>query len=85
MLNCKEVVKVISSEERRSWRRKLEVRFHLFICSHCSRYAKQMEMLKSGFNNIMISKFKSISETKIKNLEDRVIEKIKKNNPGGEN
>lgn len=78
MLSCKEVVKTVSSEERTTWRRKLEVRLHLMMCRHCGKYAKQLELLKIGIQNLLSSKAKSADKSKIQNVENRVLEKLKK-------
>lgn len=78
MLSCKEVVKTVSSEERTTWRRKLEVRIHLMMCWHCGKYVKQLELLKIGIQNLLNSKVKSADKNKIQTVENRVLEKLKK-------
>jgi hypothetical protein len=77
MLNCKQVVKIVSSEDRLSWRKRFEVRFHLFMCRHCSKYAKQLELLKTGFRALLHARSWSIDQSKIKALEDKVVDKLK--------
>lgn len=77
MLSCKEVVKIVSSEERPNWRRKLEVRLHLMMCRHCGKYAKHLEILKSGFVKLFASKMRILNEKKVRELEDSVIEKMR--------
>lgn len=77
MLSCKDVVKIISTEDRPTWRRRLSVRFHLLICHHCSRYARHLEILKTGFNSLFRSRLKSVDPKKIKEIEDRVVAKLK--------
>lgn len=79
MLSCKEVVKIVSSEERPSWRRRLEIRFHLMMCHHCGKYVKHLELLKAGFKKLFHMKAENISQEKIHDLENRVIEKTRKN------
>lgn len=78
MLSCKEVVKIVSSEDRPTWRRKLEIRLHLMMCHHCGKYAKQLEMMKAGFRKLFSSASKISDDKKIRELEDRVIEKAKR-------
>lgn len=78
MLSCKEVVKNVSSEKPSPWWEKLEVRLHLIMCHHCGKYAKQLEMLRSGFRKLIESKISSTDKKKIQDVEDRVLEKIKK-------
>ena len=44
MLTCKDVATAIGRDEWRaaSWRRRLALRLHLLMCSHCRRYAAQI-------------------------------------------
>lgn len=78
MLSCKQVVKIVSSEERPTWRRRLEIRFHLMICHHCGKYAKQLELMKMAFKKMFHSKSENINQEKIRDLENRVIVKARK-------
>lgn len=48
------------------------------MCRHRSRYAKQLELLKLGFMKLLSSKSKAVDEKKQKDLENRVIEKVKR-------
>lgn len=75
MLSCKEIVKIVSSEERRAWRQKLEVRLHLMMCHHCGKYAHQLALLKAGFKKLFLNKSQKIDEANLRNLEDRIIKK----------
>lgn len=45
MLTCKEVSRSIASDEVGAvdWKRRLAVKFHLFMCRHCRRYARQIQ------------------------------------------
>ena len=47
MLTCKEVSRTIASDDlaEAGLRRRLAVRFHLWMCRHCRRYATQMRQL----------------------------------------
>jgi hypothetical protein len=78
MLNCKEVVKTVSSEGHPGWRRRLEVRLHLMICQHCGNYAKQLEVMKAGFKKIFSSNSRGVEESKIRELEERVLLQLRK-------
>lgn len=77
MLTCKEVVKIVSSEDRPSWSRKLKVRIHLFICDHCRRYVKQLEHLGEGFRRVFQSTANSVQTEEIQRIEAEVIRKIR--------
>lgn len=78
MLSCKEVVKTVSSEERTTWRRKLEVRLHLMMCRHCGKYAKQLEILRLSFSKLFSAKSQNVDGKKVREIEDRVIDKVRK-------
>ncbi len=47
MISCKDVTFKIASDEFREagWRERLVVRFHLFMCRHCRRYAAQLRAI----------------------------------------
>lgn len=74
MLNCKEVVTILSSKEPENWRERIQLKFHLLMCHHCAKYAKQIEALKSGVKNIMQKS--NVDDSKIKRIEDQVLKKI---------
>jgi hypothetical protein len=76
MLRCKDIVKIVSVEEPRDWRRRLELRLHMMMCRHCRNYARQIEMLSNGVK----AHFRSESNDadKIKEMEDRIVDQLKK-------
>ncbi len=47
MMTCKEVAKLVASDEFKeaSWGRRMGLRLHLLMCSDCRRYAKQLRAL----------------------------------------
>ena len=77
MMSCKEVVMAVSSEDRPHWRRKIAIRFHLMICEHCSKFAKHLEILKSGIKALVRSSLKKNDDSKIRDLENKVIDQLK--------
>jgi|GEM_PF-383203 len=54
MLSCKEVAHAVSTEDVApvGWRERLSTRFHLMMCRHCRRYAKQMEALGDAARSV---------------------------------
>jgi hypothetical protein len=54
MLSCKEVAHTVSTEDVApvGWRERLSARFHLMMCRHCRRYAKQMEALGDAARSV---------------------------------
>ncbi|MFT5697961.1 MAG: hypothetical protein ACI8ZB_000815 [Desulforhopalus sp.] len=49
MLHCDKVSKYVSESMDRnlSFGQRLGVRFHLLMCSHCARFAKQLHLIRS--------------------------------------
>ncbi len=47
MLNCKEVARLIASDELADavWSRRALVRLHLLMCRHCGSYAVQLKAI----------------------------------------
>lgn len=48
MLSCKEASRLLSQslDRKLSWKERLELRFHLFICDMCKRFAKQLKIMQ---------------------------------------
>jgi hypothetical protein len=48
MFNCKDVSRLVSEsmDRRLTWRQRYGIRFHLLMCRYCSRYQKQMRLLR---------------------------------------
>lgn len=78
MLNCKQIVKLVSSEDKPTWRHRLEVRFHILMCHHCRKYVKQLELMKNGFKELFKNSTHDVDSEKVKELENKILEKIRK-------
>ena len=54
MLTCKDVATAIGRDEWRaaSWRRRLALRLHLLMCSHCRRYAAQIQAIGTAARSL---------------------------------
>lgn len=75
MLTCKEVVRILASGEKLTFRRRIGLLVHLFMCKHCARYSRQLQMLKEGL--VVLFKGKTQIDPKIvKNLEDSIVETV---------
>jgi hypothetical protein len=50
MIPCKEVAKLLSSDQVASlrWWKRVELRLHLAMCKHCSRFARQLQQLRAA-------------------------------------
>ncbi len=84
MISCKEVVRILSSSEELTVRKKIELKAHLFICKHCSGYLSQLNAINEKLKNNFELLTKANPE-KVQELEDKVIEDLKcSKNPSGE-
>lgn len=81
MRPCKEIVEFLSSQSESSrnlpWAKRVEVRMHLLMCKHCSRYATHLKMMREGFGRLFTN-ITAVNKSEIDELEDKVLEKIKK-------
>ncbi|PIS11598.1 MAG: hypothetical protein COT73_03155 [Bdellovibrio sp. CG10_big_fil_rev_8_21_14_0_10_47_8] len=68
----------MSSDDQKSWKRRIEVRMHLMICHRCSKYAKQLEHIASGFKQFFTLKAKDPDSSEIKKIEQEVLRKVKR-------
>ena len=78
MLSCKEVVKIISSDDKQSWKHKLSIRLHLLFCRHCRKYVKHLDLLSKGIKKLIQQKAESIDDEKIKKIEEQLLTKLNK-------
>lgn len=81
MLPCKEIVRILSSEEDIGMLRKMELRMHLAMCSHCSAYRKHLGLMKSGFKRLF-SEMTETDSSSVKALESRILNDLKKRQGG---
>ncbi|PIP93694.1 MAG: hypothetical protein COW00_14825 [Bdellovibrio sp. CG12_big_fil_rev_8_21_14_0_65_39_13] len=75
MLRCKDVVRLISSEEKLNFLQKTELKMHLLACKHCSNYNKQMNTLIMSLKKIFSVKSDKNCD-QIKQLEESIIDKF---------
>ncbi len=80
MINCRDTAQLVSESMDRKlpWRRRLQVRLHLFVCDNCSRYNKQLQMFRRIFKQQSEPQDdveSSVLDAKIKDRLRRIIEK----------
>lgn len=80
MLSCKEIVKILNSEEKIPLFQRAELKMHLMMCKHCSAYLKHLHSLRNGFKKLF-SKLTQAEPKTVKHLEDKVLDQLKKNLP----
>lgn len=72
MIRCRAVAELLSSDQLRDvgLLKRLEVKLHLAMCRYCSRFAKQLEQLRSA------ARRQSEHLDADPGLEDRLLRKI---------
>lgn len=58
MMSCKDFVRKISSQEKVTPLKKLELKFHEVICKNCSVYKKQIDYISKKFKVYIDQKIK---------------------------
>lgn len=69
MLKCNEIARILSSAEEMSWMKQAQVKMHLAMCKHCSRYAEHLRSIAASAKRL----FASHSESDIEELEAKII------------
>jgi len=69
LLKCNEIARILSSGEDVSWMKQAQLKMHLAMCKHCSRYAEQLHMIAGSARRL----FASQSEQDLEKLEAQVI------------
>lgn len=77
MLPCKDIVKLLSSDEKVPLLQRAELKMHLMMCEHCSAYSRQLKFMRNGFKKLF-SKLTTVKPGDVEQLETKVIQKIKK-------
>ena len=77
MLPCKEIVRLLSSGEALPLMKRAELKMHLMMCKHCSRYSKHLVMLADGFKRLFQEKAK-VDPSQVERVEKKVIEEVEK-------
>ena len=75
MYTCKETVRMLSTDEKLTFKQKIELRAHLFMCKHCSSFSKQLNAIKNKFKS-NFGELTKVEPEQVKNLEEKVIARI---------
>ncbi len=85
MLPCKEIVRILSSQDTSanefSFMQRAGLRLHLLMCKHCSHYATHLEMMRAGFKKLF-SKIMQVDKVEVQQLEDEIIRKVSTGSQG---
>jgi hypothetical protein len=74
MVRCSEVAQLISSDEHLAagfWK-KLQIRLHLAMCEHCSRYARQLRALAAAFRRTA----EESPASEVKTAKSQILERL---------
>lgn len=82
MMSCKEIARLLSSNDELPFMKKVELHLHLKMCNHCSRYSQHLKLLAGGFRKLMSART-LIDASSVERLEKRIIEEIGKKKVGG--
>lgn len=75
MIPCKEIVKLLNTEEKIPLLTRAEIKMHIFMCKHCAAYATHLKLLKRGFS-VLFRKITSIETDAASKVETDVIKKV---------
>jgi predicted anti-sigma-YlaC factor YlaD len=73
MLNCREAVRHIASEDiaRAGLLKRIELRLHLMMCSHCRRYSRHVGLLGAAARRLWGPELEDPAE--LKRLEMEIV------------
>jgi anti-sigma factor RsiW len=75
MLSCKDIVRIVSADEKISWARRWEVRLHIAICPHCARYFRQLGQIRSSWQKLVAQRLEREDDA-VRRLEAEAIRKF---------
>lgn len=80
MLTCRQVVRILGSDEPLTLRKRIELRLHLMMCKHCSCFYRQLRMIKEAVSVLLGRKTSSLDPDIVREIEASVLVELKKKN-----
>lgn len=77
MLTCKQVVRILGSDEPLTLRQRMGLRFHLMMCRHCSRFSKHLKMVVEGAS-VLLKKKAEVDKSVVREVEDATIKELQR-------
>ena len=79
MMACKQASKLLSQSLDRplSWSELMQLKLHLMMCGACSRFKKQLNLLRAALQNIRTNMENNSAITLPLAVKARIIEQIK--------
>jgi hypothetical protein len=78
MLNCKETTELIAGDhlENASWSKRLWFWMHIFMCRHCRRYKRQMQLIGRAARDLFRSSADREDTARIKRLQAEILDNL---------
>jgi hypothetical protein len=76
MIKCKQFVHTISHDHDDSWKKKMGMWVHYFICIHCRRYVQQLNIIKTRIKEYYKLKNKEEHAHTIQKIEENVLDEL---------
>lgn len=83
MIDCRTVAQLLSSDDfsKQGYLRRAEIRLHLWMCRHCSRFAKQIEQIRGAARSLKPSLDAKAQGPEEDTLENRILRRLSKHEP----
>ena len=83
MLKCRDLSRMVAADEIEDFgfMKKVELRFHLFMCKHCRNYVAQIRTLGQGAKDLAAES--APDQQELERLEKHICNGICKDFPGG--
>ena len=79
MFSCRDISKLACHKDDMSFSQKLNFKIHLFMCEKCRNYTSSIDLIGKSFGSVIKSR-REVSKDNIDNLENRVLESLRKKN-----
>lgn len=78
MIRCKEVTQLLASDQlaEQRWVKRVEVKFHLWMCRNCARFAKQLAQIRETARRLFRQLPKATAPEADQDLETRLVSKL---------
>jgi len=75
MISCKELVKLKSSSAQLGFFKNLEMKIHLMMCDHCTKYAKHLKRIGTEARN-WFTQESSSNKLQVDELKQNIIKSL---------
>lgn len=75
MLSCREVVKILASDELLPFGKSLSLKLHLLVCRLCKMYSLQLQVINSSTKNVL-KEAEDVNPEVVEGIVQNVVEKL---------